>query len=315
MHWDRLYPLKFEPALHRKVWGGRKLADVLRKPLPTAAPYGESWEAHDSVTIANGPLRGNTLGAMTLRYGPALIGKGNDPAAGFPLLTKLIDASEWLSIQVHPDDKQAQALEGEARGKTEAWLILAAEAGAQLVIGLKAGTSRDQMAQAIKQNQLEDLLVYVDVRAGDVLSIPANTVHALGPGLLIYEIQQSSDITYRLYDWGRLGLDGKPRELHIAKGVEVANLDSLPAVERPAGDLLLDGAYFRCWRHRLSGEPIRIPVAGKFHCLTCIDGVISISAEGEPTLRLSMGESGLIPACLPSFELGGRGTVLRGCQN
>ena len=219
-----LYPLKLRPALHVKVWGGRRLAQLMRKRLPSAEPYGESWELHDSATVANGPLRGASLGDLARRFGAELIGCGQDPDDGVPLLAKLIDATDWLSIQAHPNDEQAQALEGERRGKTEAWVVLHAEVGARLVIGLQPGTRRDQMAEAIRSNRLEELLIFAEVATGDVLQIPANTVHALGPGLLIYEIQQASDTTYRLYDWGRLGLDGQPRELHIAKGLEVANL-------------------------------------------------------------------------------------------
>ncbi len=310
----QLYPLKLKPALHVKVWGGRKLADHLRKPLPTAAPYGESWEVHDSVTVAEGPLRGHTLGELTRRYGPALVGPGNDPDLGFPLLAKLIDAGDWLSVQAHPDDQQAQALEGEPRGKTEAWMILQAEPGAKLVIGLAPGTSRAQLARAIAQNQLEALLVYAAVQPGDVLYMPANTVHALGPGLLIYEVQQSSDTTYRLYDWGRLGLDGAPRELHIDKALAVANLAALPTVERPSGDLLVDGDYFRSWRHTLLGETKHLRTDGMFQCLTCIDGALSITADAGPALELGLGETGLIPACISEFRISGAGTLLRSCQ-
>ena len=128
-------------------------------------------------------------------------------------------------------------------------MILQATPGAKLVIGLEPGTSREQMAEAIRRNALEDLLVYAEVEAEDVLYIPANTVHALGPGLLIYEIQQASDITYRLYDWGRLGLDGMPRDLHIDKGVTVANLEALPRVEKRTRDLLVAGEFFHTWQH------------------------------------------------------------------
>ena len=130
--------------------------------------------------------------------------------------------------------------------------MLHAAPGARLVIGLEPGTTEQQMADAIRRDQLEALLAYAEVKAGDVLYIPANTIHALGPGILVYEIQQSSDTTYRLYDWGRLGLDGQPRELHIDKGVRVANLESLPRIRHPAGDLLVDGQYFRTWRHTLA---------------------------------------------------------------
>ena len=311
---DSLYPLKLQPALHRKVWGGRKLADVMRKPLPSADPYGEAWEMHDSVTVANGPLRGGNLGDLAKRFGQALIGAGNDPGHGVPLLVKLIDAGAWLSVQVHPDDRQALELEGEPRGKTEAWLILAAEPGARLVRGLAPGTDRDELEAAIRQNQVEGLLAYIEVHAGDVLFMRANTVHALGPGLLIYEIQQASDTTYRLYDWGRMGLDGLPRELHIERGVAVASLDSLPAVAQPTGELLVECAYFQTWRHRLKGNPLRIESRGRFQCLTCIDGTVNLRVPGAPELELSLGESGFIPACLPIFELSGRGTILRSCQ-
>ena len=309
-----LYPLKLEPALHVKVWGGRRLAKMLNKSLPTADPYGESWELHDTAVVANGALRGRRLGDLAHESGEALLGAGNDPSEGIPLLAKFIDASDWLSIQVHPDDEQARDLEGEPRGKTEAWIVLHAEPGARLVIGLQPDTTREDMAEAIKENRLEALLVYAEVQAGDVLYIPANTIHALGPGLLIYEIQQSSDITYRLYDWGRLGLDVKPRQLHIDKGARVANLESLPRVRHPEGDLVINGDYFRVWRHELAGEALQIETESRFQALTCIAGGVQAETTGQEPIALNKGETGLIPACCSSFALRGSGTVLRACQ-
>ncbi len=313
-----LYPLKLQSALHVKVWGGRRLATRLGKPLPTEQPYGESWELHDTCLVTNGALGGVSLGALALQYGADLIGAGNDPAAGIPLLAKFIDAGEWLSIQVHPDDAQARALEGEPRGKTEAWLMLDAEPGSRLVIGLLEGTSARQLATAIQRNRLEELLVYTEVTPGDLLYIPANTVHALGPGILVYEIQQSSDTTYRLYDWGRLGLDGQARELHIDKGVQVANLESLPQVERPGGDLLVDGEYFRTWRHTLEAGTLNLPTEFRFQALTCIHGELRIEAPGagsdDDAIVLGKGQSGLIPACIASFNISGSGTLLRSAQ-
>ena len=311
---SELYPLKLRPALHVKVWGGRRLADMMGKRLPTAEPYGESWELHDTAVIANGPLEGARLGDLAREYGAELLGAGYEPAAGIPLLAKLIDASDWLSIQVHPNDEQAQFLEREPRGKTEAWVILHAAPGARLVIGLQPGTTREAMAEAIRRQQLEALLVYAEVSAGDVLYIPANTIHALGPGILIYEIQQSSDVTYRLYDWGRLGLDGQPRELHVEKGVQVAERASLPRVNQPKDELLVDGEYFRLWRHALEGKTLGIETAGRFQSLTCIAGSAQVSADGRDEIRLNKGETGLIPACVPAFVLRGGGTVLRACQ-
>ncbi|MCY4062458.1 MAG: class I mannose-6-phosphate isomerase [Chloroflexi bacterium] len=311
---SELYPLKLRPALHVKVWGGRRLANMMGKRLPTAMPYGESWELHDTALIANGPLRGATLGDLARDYGADLLGAGVDPAAGIPLLAKFIDASDWLSIQVHPNDEQAGALERELRGKTEAWVILHAEPGARLVIGLQPGTTREQMAEAIKRNQLEARLVYADVCTGDVLYIPANTIHALGPGLLIYEIQQASDVTYRLYDWGRLGLDGQPRELHIEKGVQVAELASLPRVRQPQNELLVDGEYFRTWRHELDGKALNIETEGCFQALTCIAGTVHVASAENDSIRLNKGETGLIPACLSAFVMRGSGSILRSCQ-
>ena len=310
-----LYPLKLRAALHVKVWGGRKLATRLDKPLPTAERYGESWELHDSCAIANGDYAGHSLGELTRQVGGDLIGADNDPAAGVPLLAKFIDADQWLSIQVHPDDAQAQALEGEPRGKSEAWIVLDAAPAAQLVTGLRPGASLRQMKDAIQRNQLEALLVYSEVKAGDVLYVPANTVHALGPGILVYEIQQSSDTTYRLYDWGRLGLDGGPRDLHIEKGLQVANLESLPRVRRPDGDLLVDGEYFRTWRHTLADSELVLATEGRFQALSCIEGeLLARAAGGAEAIVLSKGETGLIPACIAAFSISGTGTLLRSSQ-
>ncbi len=309
-----LYPLKLAPALQVKVWGGRRLESALGKRLPSAEPYGEAWESHDSALVLNGPLAGMSLGELTARYGESLIGAGNAPEDGFPLLAKLIDAEDWLSVQVHPNDAQARALEGEPRGKTEAWVILHAEPGARLVIGLQPGTTRDHLRQAIRENRLEQLLAFREVRSGDALYIPANTAHALGPGLLLYEIQQSSDLTYRLYDWGRLGLDGLPRQLHIDRGAGVVNLGASPSVERRTGSLLIDGAYFQLWRHALQDGGLEQNGDRKFHLLTCIDGALSLEAGGHETLELKLGETCLIPACVERFRIAGCGTVLRACQ-
>lgn len=309
-----LYPLKLHSALHAKVWGGRALAERLRKRLPGPGPYGESWELHDTSRVLNGKLRGKSLAELLRDYSAELIGETINPSAGFPLLAKFIDASDWLSIQVHPNDEQALALEGEPRGKTEAWVIIQADPGAKLVIGVKPGNERTQLEAAILQGRLETLLQFAQVQAGDVLYIPANTIHALGPGLLIYEIQQSSDITYRLYDWGRLGLDGQPRELHIEKGMQVSDLNALPQIQQPAGDLLVDEEYFRTWRHALRKDSRLIKCEKRFQALTCISGKIEVEAEGHELIAIAIGETGLIPACINEFSLSGEGVILRSCQ-
>lgn len=316
------YPMLLTPTLHTKVWGGRRLETIMGKALPSDAPYGESWELHDSATVANGPFAGRTLGDLLATFGTALVGAANDPADGFPLLAKFLDAADWLSIQVHPDDAQAAELEGQPRGKTEAWIVLHAEPAARLLIGVKPGTTRDDMAAAIHAGTLEDHVAYADVRAGDVLLLEANTVHALGPGILIYEIQQSSDTTYRLYDWNRMGLDGKPRQLHVEKGVAVANLNALPQIKRFGHRgtpvvTLVETPYFKTNRHNLNagdgGAVTTIHTHDKFHALTCTRGEVTITANDTP-LTLTLGQTALVPACVPGYTLTGTGDVLRSWQ-
>jgi mannose-6-phosphate isomerase len=316
----KLYPLLLNPSLKTKVWGGRKLETVLCKELPTDEPYGESWELHDTSIVRNGSLAGQSLGDLLAIHGHDLIGRGNDPTEGFPLLAKFIDASAWLSIQVHPNDRQAQELEGEPRGKTEAWIVLYAEPDAKLVIGVEPGTSRETMAQAIRDGVLEDHVVYANVRAGDVLLLDANTVHAVGPGVVIYEIQQSSDTTYRLYDWNRMGMDGKPRELHIDKGVKVANVDFLPQIRNVQNNspvvTLVENHYFKSNRHQL-GPGNRLETVlrtnGKFHSLTCIGGEINVLTD-DHKITLTIGDTCLVPAAVHSYRLSGNGQVIRSWQ-
>jgi mannose-6-phosphate isomerase len=309
-----------QPTLHVKVWGGRRLAEKLGKTLPTDQPYGEAWELHDSARAADGALAGQTLGDLARAYGAALIGD-NDPALGVPLLAKFLDANDWLSVQVHPDDAQAAHYDGEPRGKTEAWYVLAADPGAKLCIGVQHGTSRESLAAAIRENRVEPLLVYAEVVPGDVLFVRPNTIHALGPGVLIYEIQQSSDLTYRLYDWGRTDLNGTPRTLHIDKGVAVANTESLPPLRHTGSDPSREIEIVRCdyfvtVLHQLTAphESVEIAMNGRFHMLTCIEGALDIADAQGNTLLLQRGESAFMPASLGSFIMHGTAKVLRAWQ-
>ncbi|GAB5492918.1 MAG: class I mannose-6-phosphate isomerase [Phototrophicaceae bacterium] len=307
---DALYPLLLSPSLHIKVWGGRKLASELGKDLLDDAPYGESWELHDTSIIVNGVHAGKNVADLIMLYGTNLIGEGFDPAEGLPLLVKLLDANDWLSVQVHPNDEQARELEGDPRGKTEAWIILATDPHAKLVIGMQSGTSPQEMAEAIRNNTIESMLEYAEVKAGDVLYMPANTVHAIGPGILLYEVQQSSNITYRLYDWGRMGLDGQPRDLHIEKGVQVSNLDTLPDVTQPKGSMMVKGSYFQTERHIIEGLGIDLTTEGAFHAITCIDGSVRIEHPSD-IVELALGQTALIPASLGTYGIIGAGTVLQ----
>jgi mannose-6-phosphate isomerase len=314
-----LYPLLLEPALHVKVWGGRKLETLMHKDLATDEPYGESWELHDTAKVANGDYAGQTIAELVQEHGKALIGAQNNPAEGFPLLVKFLDAADWLSVQVHPNNEYAAQLENEPRGKTEAWYVLHADEGAQLVIGVQPLSSREAVAEAINSSTLEKMLVYADVEADDVLYIRAGTIHALGPGLLIYEIQQSSDLTYRLYDWGRMGLDGKPRPLHIEKSLIVSNTESLPQITHADGTgktvTVIQGEYFVTLRHDLHSESVHLHTNGEvFHALTCIEGQMYVEGGGM-TVAFEIGQSVLIPASLGAYTLSGNGRVLNSMQN
>lgn len=301
-----LYPLVLRATLHEKPWGGTALAEQLGKPAPAGVRIGEAWELHDSSIIHNGELAGKTLRDALDAWGAALVGEQYDLSEGFPLLAKFLDANEWLSIQDHPNDEQARELEGEPRGKNEAWYVLAAAPGAKLLIGVQPGTSRETVADAIRTSTLEQYAVYAEVVPGDVLYVEANTIHALGPGILIYEIQQSSNTTYRLYDWGRTD-----RELHIEKGLRVANLTSLPTIQHTGNATerevsIVETPYFSTRLYQLNsanGKSIRLDTRGThFHSLTCISGSTLVRA-GIHVVALPMGETILIPAAWGAYSL------------
>jgi mannose-6-phosphate isomerase len=317
-----LYPFLLNPALHVKVWGGRQLQTVVNKSLPTDEPYGESWEMHDTAVITNGELAGKTLAEVLQEFGHEVVGDANNPDEGMPLLAKFLDAQEWLSVQNHPSDEQARQLEDQPRGKCEAWYVLKADPGARIVIGVQPGTTREAMAQAIRENRLEDLIIYAEVKAGDVLLNTPGTIHALGPGIVIYEIQQSSDTTYRLYDWGRIDLNGQPRTLHIDKGVAVANLDTLPQIKHTDGNTLpvvdvVTCEYFTTLLHQLNprnGPRITLDTEGeKFHILTCIEGQAAVGTD-DTQIILKTGQTALIPASVGAYTLSGTARVLRSFQ-
>ncbi|PJF35876.1 MAG: mannose-6-phosphate isomerase [Candidatus Thermofonsia Clade 1 bacterium] len=305
-----LYPLLFEPSLHVKVWGGRQLETRLGKRLPTAEPYGESWEIFWQNRIANGAQRGKTLGQFIQEQPLALTGKAQAEAE-FPLLVKFIDAQDWLSVQVHPDDALAQALEGEPRGKTECWYIVDAAPDAHIIYGFAQPTDAETFRRAIAEGRARDYLQFVPVQANDFIFVPAGTMHAIGTGILLYELQQTSDTTYRVYDWDRLGLDGKPRPLHLEKALRCTRFEVQPKAKRPytlqpmadgvQGVQLIDSAYFRL--ERLALQPMaqwRFGEAGQARLITVIQGSLALESENsaEP-LHVSLGDSIFVPARLP----------------
>ncbi|HFC11999.1 MAG TPA: mannose-6-phosphate isomerase, partial [Anaerolineae bacterium] len=227
-----IYPLTFSPVLKDYIWGGRNLETLFGRSLPPDIDIAESWEiaAHKDgqSVVLDGALAGLTLGEVHERLGLDLIGRRNAWAqerGKFPLLIKLLDANRPLSVQVHPNDAYALAHEGNELGKTEMWVILSASADAAVIYGVTAGTTPENFAQAIADGKLEPHLHYLPVAAGDFIDVPAGTLHAIMGGIVLAEIQQNSNTTYRVYDWNRLGKDGQPRPLHIAQALETINFE------------------------------------------------------------------------------------------
>ena len=223
-----LYPFTFHPIFKERVWGGREIERLYGKQLPPGAPIGESWEISDrpgdASVIANGPQAGKDLRWLMENHAGELLG-GAKPARRnhFPLLCKMLDAREKLSLQVHPAPNKAAELGGEP--KTEMWWIADATPGAELYVGLKRGVTRAKFEKKIRDGSVAECFHRVPVKAGDSMFLPSGRVHAIGAGIVIFEIQQNSDTTYRVFDWNRMGLDGKPRELHIAESLASMNFN------------------------------------------------------------------------------------------
>ena len=248
---NRLYPMVFAPVLKDYIWGGRTLETKLGRALPAEGVVAESWEiaGHEDGTsvVENGRYAGWPLTRVHAELGLDLIGQNNAWAqerGKFPLLVKLLDASKPLSVQVHPNDAYALAHEGNELGKSEMWVVLHGQPDAELILGVTRGTTPDAFRQAIADNRLEPFLHRVPVKTGDHVCVPAGTLHTIMGGLLIAEIQQNSNTTYRVYDWGRGGADGQPRPLHVDKALDVIDFDRVePAVPQPI--VLADEEGFR----------------------------------------------------------------------
>jgi mannose-6-phosphate isomerase len=238
---NNLYPLTFTPALKDYIWGGRNLEDLYGRQLPPTGPIAESWEIsghpNGPAVVDAGALAGQTLPEVLEALGTDLVGTRASWALErnkFPLLVKLLDAQKRLSVQVHPEDDYALANEEGELGKTEMWYILHAQPGAQLIFGLRPGVTPEAFRQAVTDNELDKWLHHLPVKAGDAVFVPAGTVHAILGGIIAAEIQQNSDTTYRIYDWGRVGADGNPRPLHVDKALEVINFQLIePGAYQP----------------------------------------------------------------------------------
>lgn len=322
---DHLYPLKLRPIPVERVWGGDKLKALVDRP--PEGPIGELWVVWGDLEVQNGPWRGATLQRLVAVHPEAILGNAAPAQADaiFPLLVKLIDARETLSVQVHPDDGYAFSHEHQPLGKSEMWYVLDAEPDARIVHGLKRAVTPDELRQALTSGTLGELLNYVPVARGDAIIIPAGTIHALGEGTVVYELQQSSDLTYRLFDWNRQPVGGVRRELHVDKSLDVARLD--PISSHKIRPLEIKGAgYVRSFLGACSyfaAELLRVqstlqqPLANRFHIITALDGSVALhfGAGDAGSLELAPMESALIPAGLGEYEIlpvGGEATVLKG---
>jgi mannose-6-phosphate isomerase len=309
-----LYPLRFTPILRRLIWGGRRLGTVLHKPIGDASDYAESWEIsdyRDAVSIVeNGSLAGSTIRELIQWYGSGLLGRALGSRDQFPLLVKYIDAHQDLSVQVHPDDAKGRRLAGDS-GKTETWVILEADPGSVIYAGLKRGTGRSEFADAIRSGRVEPFLHRVEPKTGDCILIESGTVHAIGAGVLLAEIQQTSDATFRVYDWGRVGPDGKPRTLHIEQALEAIDLERgpvepiTPRIEPLSGggnrEHLSRSAYFSLERLNVSqSTPVGQP--DRFTILMSLAGAFELQHRAEST-RVEFGQTVLIPAELSACEV------------
>jgi mannose-6-phosphate isomerase len=307
MSQPRLYPMRFEPIYQYRLWGGRRLADLLAAPLPDG-PVGEAWilsdrEDHPSL-VANGPLKGQSIGQVMKQSQEPLMGNLAQRFRRFPLLLKFLDAHEMLSVQVHPGYSRANIPPADGTAKTEAWVVLEAGKKSRIDAGLKAATTSDILRQSVKNGTLSDHLVSIAPKPGDGVFIPAGTVHSLGDDVVVFEVQQNSDVTYRLYDWGHVDAKtGKPRKLEIDQalacidfvdgksGLVTPVVESEKPVER---ERLFDCKAFQLWR--LRGElPFTVGAEGEPCVLVCIEGAGQLE-YGAGTYPVRKGEVWLLPA-------------------
>jgi mannose-6-phosphate isomerase len=306
-------PLRFKPVYQTYLWGGENLKTRLGR---TDAPDGivaESWEISDlddgMCVVADGPLAGKTFRELMETHGAAILGP-RGKTDRFPLLIKVLDAAKTLSVQVHPNDDTAKEFGGEA--KTEMWYVLDAAPGAVVYCGLNDGVTPESFRQAIEDNTLEGLMKTIPVKAGDAIFVPGGRVHAIGAGCLLLEVQQNSNTTYRIYDWGRVDANGRGRELHIDKALEVTLWDDPDSALTPARPLepfcgltrekVMESPYFRLESLKVPGETVLAFDGESFQVLFAIEQGFTVTGNGE-TVDVPEGSSVLIPAALREVTL------------
>ncbi len=318
----QLYPLKFDAILKSTIWGGERIAS-LKGIASTSSTVGESWEVadvkNDKSTVSNGPLRGRTLSQLLTAYKEELVGKSvyDRFADHFPLLIKYIDAHDNLSIQVHPDDETAKARHN-SLGKTEMWYVVDAEPGAELIMGFEGERTKEEYLAKVADGTLDSILRKVPVEKGDVFFIPSGTVHAIGKGIVIAEIQESSDITYRIFDYNRKDKNGNGRQLHTDLAMDVVdfkacNLSKTPYEATVNGITpVVQCPYFTTSVIELQGGTLTCDYSqtDSFVIYMCLEGDVTLKCDGEAAERMVKGETMLLPAAIKNVCLEGTGRLL-----
>jgi len=300
---ERLYPYVLDPKLTTQVWGGNELVQIYGKHGDPGARLGESWECWDADRVLNGALTGLTVADLRAGLGSQLLGN-IDPSRIFPVLTKIITAHDWLSVQVHPDDAYAQRVEHQPFGKTECWYVLDAAPNAEIVYGWARNTSRAEYEQRVADGTLGEILRKIPLKKGDTVYIPHGVVHAIGPGVTVFETQQASDLTYRMFDYNRVGLDGKPRELHVKKAADVLDYSAgttgtleqivyrFGGLERTA---LIADDHFIVERVVAGAEPASLATETRPLILMSLAAPLDVATDGA-SVTLAPYQSVLVPA-------------------
>lgn len=296
-----LYPFLLIPEFRERVWGTRDLRPIYTRVVGKE-PIGEVWLTGDECRVANGPYAARTLGELCKEFGAELVGDSATNHDRFPLLIKFLFPREKLSVQVHPDDEGAQKV-GQPCGKTECWYVARAVAGAQVGLGVKPGTSRDDFKRAIEETRAEHLLNWIDVKTGEMVYVDAGTVHAIGPNSILIETQQNSDTTYRLYDYGR------PRELHVEQGLEamreVTHAGKVSPRSIDGHDLLVAAPSFIVERFAAT-EPLTVtgdPGPSSAHVIVSAEGSAAIECDGAQPVVVNRGEAVVIPASVKQYTV------------
>jgi mannose-6-phosphate isomerase len=292
-------PLTFEPIFMERIWGGRKLAELFGKDLPANTRIGESWEIVDrpdaQSIVARGPLKDKTLHELWINDRPAIFGEV-PKAPRFPLLIKLLDAQDKLSLQVHPPEQVARQLGSDP--KSEFWYVAAADRGAELFLGFRGLLARDQFQEALREGRATDYVHRIPVKSGDAAFLPAGRLHAVSAGNLLIEIQQNSDTTYRVFDWNRIDEKGKPRQLHIEEALQCIDFNDVrPDLIEPRGEPLVRHELFEIEKWNLD-SPREIAPLGQFAIVCCLTGNLSCAK-----VKVAAGEVFLIPAHLEDRQL------------